>query len=127
MKIGERIKIIRESEGKNQRDFAASIKISQPTLAMFENGQREVKEIHIEQICMKYNISKNWLCTGEGEMHEKPEDEIAVVVSDLLEKDNPFYDLIIGIMKTYQKLDSKSQEALNNLGKELLSNIKKEG
>lgn len=68
MTIGERIKTVRESAGKNQRDFASSIKISQPALAMFENGQREVKEIHIEQIAMKYGISKEWLRTGEGEM-----------------------------------------------------------
>ncbi len=68
MTIGNRIKIVRESVGKNQRDFASSIKISQPALAMFENGQREVKEIHIEQISIKYNINKEWLRTGEGEM-----------------------------------------------------------
>lgn len=68
MTTGDRIKIVRETVGKNQRDFASSIKISQPALAMFENGQREVKEIHIEQISMKYNINKEWLCTGEGEM-----------------------------------------------------------
>ncbi len=68
MTIGDRIKIVRESEGKNQRDFASSIKISQPTLAMFENGQREPKDIHIEQICLKYGVSEKWLKTGEGEM-----------------------------------------------------------
>ena len=68
MTIGDRIKIVRESEGKNQRDFASSIKISQPTLAMFENGQREPKDIHIEQICLKYGVSEKWLRTGEGEI-----------------------------------------------------------
>ncbi len=68
MTIGDRIKIVRELEEKNQRDFASSIKISQPTLAMFENGQRDPKDIHIEQICLKYGISEKWLRTGEGEM-----------------------------------------------------------
>lgn len=68
MTIGDRIKIVRESEGKNQRDFASSIKISQPALAMFENGQREPKDIHIEQICLKYGISEKWLRHNEGDM-----------------------------------------------------------
>ncbi len=68
MTIGDRIKIIRESEKKNQRDFASSIKISQPTLAMFENGQREPKDIHIEQICLKFGVNEKWLRTGEGDM-----------------------------------------------------------
>lgn len=68
MTIGNRIKQIRNMEGKNQRDFAASIKVGQSTLAMFENGQREPREIHIEQICLKYGINDTWLRTGKGEM-----------------------------------------------------------
>lgn len=64
--IGERIKEIRKDSGKSQRDFASSIKIGQSTLAMFENGQREPKDIHIEQICLKYGISEDWL------RYEKP-------------------------------------------------------
>jgi len=71
MTIGDRIKIVREAKEKSQRDFASSIKISQPALAMFENGQREPKPIHIEQICSKYNINEDWLQTGEGEMESK--------------------------------------------------------
>ena len=59
--IGERIKEIRKDNGKSQRAFASSIKIGQSTLAMFENGQREPKDIHIEQICLKYGINENWL------------------------------------------------------------------
>lgn len=125
MTIGDRIKIVRESEGKNQRDFASSIKISQPTLAMFENGQREPKDIHIEQICSKYGINEKWLRFNEGDMSKEVEDETAEAVSDLLEEDNPFYDLIIGILKTYKKLDDKSQTVLRNLSKELLNNLKK--
>ena len=66
--IGNRIKQVRDLEGKNQRDFASSIKIGQSTLAMFENGQREPKDIHIEQIHLKYGISEKWLRNGEGEM-----------------------------------------------------------
>lgn len=90
MTIGERIKTVRESAGKNQRDFASSIKISQPALAMFENGQREVKEIHIEQISMKYGISKEWLRTGEGEMLIKDcqEERFSVNIGKLQRTDN---------------------------------------
>ncbi len=75
MTIGDRIKIIRELEEKNQRDFASSIKISQPTLAMFENGQREPKDIHIEQICLKFGINEKWLRTGDGDMRAENRQE----------------------------------------------------
>lgn len=90
MTIGDRIKLVRETVGKNQRDFASSIKISQPALAMFENGQREVKEIHIEQISMKYNISKDWLRTGKGEMkiENSQEERFAMNIGKLQRTDD---------------------------------------
>lgn len=90
MTIGDRIKTIRKSEGKNQREFASSIKISQPTLAMFENGQREPKDIHIEQICLKYGISEKWLLTGEGEptIEACQEERYAVNVGKLQRADH---------------------------------------
>lgn len=83
MTIGERIKLIRESEKKNQRDFAASIKISQSTLAMFENGQREVRDIHIEQICMKYRVNEEWLRTGKGQQKKDTHIEFGKMCQDI--------------------------------------------
>lgn len=90
MTIGDRIKIVRESEGKNQRDFASSIKISQPTLAMFENGQREPKDIHIEQICLKYGISEKWLRYNEGEkkIEDCQENRYSINIGKLQRADN---------------------------------------
>lgn len=125
MTIGERIKSIRELSGKNQRDFAASIKISQPTLAMFENGQREPKDIHIEQICIKHGINEEWLRTGEGKMSREVEDDVAEAVSDLLEENSPLNGLIVNILNAYRKMDDKSQKALNSLIQELMDNMKK--
>ena len=130
MDIGNRIKMIRQSEGLNQREFAASIKIGQPTLAMFENGQRLPKDIHIEQICSKFNVNESWLRTGEGEMYKKTVayDEMADYVSDLLEDDdNPLYDIIRNIMKTYSQLDPQSQRTIDLFSENLLENLKKEG
>lgn len=90
MTIGNRIKQIRDMEGKNQRDFAASIKVGQSTLAMFENGQREPREIHIEQICLKYGINDTWLRTGEGEMKVliNPDDRFSINIAKLQRTDD---------------------------------------
>lgn len=68
MTIGGRIKKIRETLGYNQRDFSQSIKIGQSTLAMLENGKREVNDRHIMLICTVYNINENWLRDGNGDM-----------------------------------------------------------
>ena len=126
MTIGERIKIVRKELGQNQRDFAKSIDISQPALAMLENGQREVKNRHISLICIKHGISEEWLRYGIEPMKKPVEDEIAECVEDLLSTENPFYDLIKGTMKTYKKLDDKSQEVLTTFSEELLKEMKKD-
>lgn len=55
---------------------------------------------------------------------KKPiEGEVTEYVNSLLANDNPFYDLIKGIMKTYDKLDDKSQEALQHFSEELLKEL----
>lgn len=93
---------------------------------MLEKGERAPSDRTIMDICREFNVNEHWLRTGEGEMYDIPEDDVASVVSDLLEEENPFYDLIIGILKTYQQLDIKSQDALKKLGKALLENMKRE-
>ena len=57
------------------------------------------------------------------------EDETAAIVSNLLEEDNAFYDIIKGIMKTFDELDSTSQDTLISFSEQLLHNLKskKEG
>lgn len=125
MNTGERIKIVRKSLGQNQRDFAKSIDISQPALAMLENGQREVNNRHITLICMKHGISEEWLRYGIEPMRRPVEDDIAECVEDLLSTNNPFYDLIKAIMVTYKKMDDKSKKVLNNFSEEFQKELKK--
>ena len=120
--INKRIREIRDSFHLNQRDFAKQIDVGSSTLAMFETGARIPKDIHINRICSEFNINKNWLKTGEGKMfnHLPEDDEVAIYVSDLLEETNPFYDLILDIMKSYQKLDPKSKEVIHQMSENLV-------
>lgn len=110
MTIGDRIKKVRESVDKNQRDFASSIKIGQSTLAMFENGQREPKEIHIEQICSKYDINDDWLRDGVGEMKKPINTEYEVITTQIGEKDPKAKQAIIN----YWKLSDEDKELFLN-------------
>lgn len=123
--MNERIKDIRKKVGLSQQKFADKLGIARGNIAAYEVGKNSPSDAAVSLICSKFNVNKDWLLTGKGDMYDVPEDEVADVVSDLLEEDNPFYDLIVGIMKTYKKLDGKSQEALKNLSKELLDNLGK--
>ncbi len=121
----DRILKIRKDSKMTQDAFAEKLGLSKNFVWMLEKGERVPSERTISDICREFNVNKEWILTGDGDMYEMPEDETASIVSELLEEDNPFYDLIVGIMKTYQGLDNKSQELLKDLGKQLLDNLKK--
>lgn len=71
MTIDERIKMLRLALGLNQTDFAQRTNISRSMVAAIELGTREVKNIHIAQICSAFNVSETWLRTGEGAMYNQ--------------------------------------------------------
>ena len=94
---------------------------------MLEKGERVPSDRTISDICREFNVNEDWLRTGNGYMYVEVEDETAAIVSDLLEENNPMYEIIKGIMKTYQKLDLKSQKTITDFAKELLEELKKGG
>lgn len=64
--MNERIQKIRKHFGLSQRDFARKVDVGQSTLAMFETGDRQPKDIHINRICSEFGVNGVWLRTGEG-------------------------------------------------------------
>lgn len=123
--MNNRIAQLRKNRGWTQDTFAEEMGISKNYVSLIENGKKIPSDRLVSDICREFGVNEKWLRDGTGDMYDVPDDEIASVVSELLEEDNPFYELIIGIMKTYQGLDNKSQELLKKLGKQLLDNLKK--
>ncbi len=131
--INKRFRQLREECGKTQEEWASIIGIARAGISLIESGQRNVTEKHIKLLCAQHIDGKfvngEYLRTGEGSMfRELPEEEeTASIVSDLLEegKNNPFYEIILEIMNTYQELSPKSQEVLRNASAKLLENLQK--
>ena len=53
------------------------------------------------------------------------EDEVGEVVSKLVDELNPFYDMIIDIMHTFNNLDDKGQEIICNFTSDLVDRMAK--
>ena len=64
----ERIRHIRDYSGLSQAEFSRRINVAQSTLAQFETGAREPKDIHLTAICREFDINMEWLRFGVGEM-----------------------------------------------------------
>jgi len=67
MPLSERLKIARESIGKNQKEMAQLCGASYRSWQGYEAGETPPKAENIEAL-VKLGFNANWLLTGEGEM-----------------------------------------------------------
>lgn len=111
--MNNRIKNFRKQLNLTQEEFSSRIGLSRNFIAQIETGAKNPSDRTISDICREFNISEEWLRTGSGNMRIPIEDEAAAAVSDLVEKNNPLYDVIKGIMVAYQKLDGPSREVID--------------
>lgn len=132
--MNERIKELRDTLNLTQQDFADKLGTSRGNIAGYETGRRSPSDAVVSLICDKLNVNKEWLRSGVGEMFKEklPGDEVAAYVEDLLDhkpEENPFYDMIVGMMKTYRDLDEPSKKAALRFFRQLRENLeeKKEG
>ena len=128
--MNERLKQLRLSLNLNQEEFGKWLGISKSGVSDIESGRRKVTDQHIIMLS-SHNISEKWLRTGEGEMFvpRSVKDEIGYFVEDLLDYDgegNPFYDMIIEMMKDYHDLDEKSKKVIRDYFKKGSDGMKKE-
>jgi len=70
--IRKRIKRVRETLNVSQRDFAKRAYISQTLLGDIELGNRNVSNRTIQLISTEFNVNKDWLLTGRGDMFSAP-------------------------------------------------------
>jgi transcriptional regulator with XRE-family HTH domain len=66
--INTRIKAVRKTLGLSQRAFCKGIFLSQGFYAQIESGIKKANERIYELISTKYNVNKQWLVTGKGDM-----------------------------------------------------------
>lgn len=69
MTINERIKQIRKEANLKQRPFAERTGLSVDGISQIERGVSNPSPTTIELICREFNVNREWLLTGEGDMY----------------------------------------------------------
>lgn len=111
--LNERIKQIRKDKKLSQLQFGKSLNISQNHISAIEHGTRAVTDRLISDICRIYNVNKDWLMTGEGEMYDDP---LAPFVID----DPEIKDFV----KSYLKMDPFMQEKIKEMIEHMINKEK---
>lgn len=125
----ERFKELRKELKLTQQEFADKLGTSRGNIGSYEVGKSAPSDAVISLICKTFHVNEDWLRNGNGEMFEElPEDdEKAAFVSSLLDADNdPFYNTIQEIMRTFDELSPKSQEVIREFSAKLVENLQKE-
>lgn len=128
IQINTRIKKIRRDAKLTQEQFGARIGITGASCSTIESGKSNPSSQTVKSICREFGIREEWLRTGKNPMYALPENEVATYVDQLLhDAENPLYDIIRAIMKTYSELDGNSQAVIRNTIEQFQENLKKEG
>ena len=127
MTHGERIKKIRKAQGLTLEKFGQNLGVTKTAISRLEKGERGCTEQMIKLICNEYNVNEEWLRNGTGEMFNEPEDEIASILSEILENpESEFYKMVLQLAHTYAELSPVSQQVIDEYTKKLLENLQQQ-
>ncbi|HBF6775635.1 Helix-turn-helix domain protein [Clostridioides difficile] len=109
---------LRKTLGHTQEEVAKSIKISRSNYGNIETGKVNPTERVISDICDIYNVNKEWLETGKGEMFiEFSENEkVLKIATDIINEDDKFMK---NILFTFSNLNDEQKSFLTNLMKNM--------
>ena len=62
MKLGKRIRTVRQNAGYSQKEFGALLGIPQATLSAYETDRMQPTISSLIRIAKKFNVSLDWLC-----------------------------------------------------------------
>lgn len=108
MTLGERIKKVRKEKDLTQREFGKLIGIKPNSISLIESGDRNASEQVVLSICREFNVSEDWLRTGEGEMFiPEPIDALETFIRE--RKLSPSDRVLI---QKFAALDAQSRQAV---------------
>ena len=96
MTVAQRLKELRRTRGIKQRDLADALDINVSAVGHWEAGSQKIPNYRLDQICTKYNVRREWLENGEGEMDTPEKDE-----------SENFLDVMMGM---YRQLDDDNKK-----------------
>lgn len=126
----DRIVSIRKESGLTQEEFGKELNLSQNYVWMLESGKRAPSARTIIDLCKKFQISEEWLRTGEGEMKAPmtKQAEIAEITAQLFRKeetDPETYNFLVELNKYLLQLDETQMQAVLDMIRKLNAAISK--
>jgi len=124
--MNNRLILLRKNLQLSQAKLAEDLNLSRTFINLVENGNRELSDRTVADICRIYNVNESWLRTGKGDMF-KPKDretEVAQIAKKLLKAEPD--DYVAKLIKSLALLDLDDWRELNRIIKKLVKEQEKD-
>lgn len=121
MTQGERVKIIRKEKELTLEKFGERLGVGKSAISNIESGARNLTDQMIISICREFNVRKEWLVDGTGEMFVplSRDEQIEEFMGEVLRNEpNNFKKRLISVLA---KLSEDEWEILEKKLKEIVS------
>jgi transcriptional regulator with XRE-family HTH domain len=121
--MNERLKEIRVEQQLTQKQMSEKIGVTEATVSRMESGKSTITEQTIKTLCREFNVNKDWLLSGEGEMYavSKEDERLAKILAELHTTDN---EKLKNLVEKMLELDDKYIEIILNLVNTVLADQK---
>lgn len=121
MTQGERVRNLRKESNLTLEKFGEKLGVGKSAISNIENGNRNLTDQMIISICREFNVRKEWIVDGIGEMFIPltRDEQIEVFMGNVLrDEPNNFKKRLISVLA---KLSENEWEVLEKKLKEIVS------
>lgn len=125
--MNERIKKLRQSLGLSQDEFGRRLGVTRGAVTNIELNKVDPKPLFVDLICREFNVSEEWLRTGEGEMF-KPKsrnEELYEFANKVANSDSG--SIQAQLLAVMARLTDEQWEVLAQVAREFAEEAKKTG
>ena len=99
----------------SQKVFAKNIFVSTSHYACLESGHRKIKDTILDSISKVYNVNKDWLLTGKGEMFdaEPPDVKLEELIGIFKRLNVHFQGYILDHVRHLEKIQERELKEKN--------------
>ena len=117
--IGTRVKKVRLRKGISQEQFGEIIGIKKAAISKIENGENSLSKGNLLAICRQFNVNKEWLINGNGEMFtpKSKEDEIRNFYENAISSNSDIAKIQRKFISTLVSLDEEEWIVLDRFMK----------
>lgn len=114
MNVSERIKSVRKDNKLSQAAFGEKLGTSRDVISNIEIGRVEPNGVILNLICSTFNVNKEWLLNGTGEMYalSDADDELMKAIAEISLSDN---EKLKNIVSKLMELDEQCIDSISTI------------